>query len=58
MHGPTREQSCRHGRPQADVATRANRHLAGSTIQGDAWARDVPWLAVLLDAADPSGGCS
>ena len=51
VHGITREQLMRHGRPAREVAQALNAALAGQTVYSDAWGNDWPWLHQLHDEA-------
>lgn len=54
LHGISRAQLQRHGRPVDWVAAELNRRLAGQTVYCDAWAYDYPWIARLFDEAELS----
>lgn len=51
LHGLTREQLLRYGRPLADVAQNLNQLLSTQTVYSDAWGFDQTWLSLLFEYA-------
>jgi hypothetical protein len=52
LHGLTREQLIRYGKPVGEVASLLNEHLGGCSVYCDNWAHDFSWLARLYDQAE------
>jgi len=51
LHGISREQLQRYGRPVTEVAASLNDWLRDQQVYSDAWGNDSSWLALLFDAA-------
>jgi len=51
LHGLTREQLVKFGRPVCEVARSLNQLLETQTVYSDAWVYDQSWLSRLFDAA-------
>lgn len=51
MHGLTRDQLLRFGKPVKEVAYSLNQLLAEQVVYSDAWGYDQSWLALLFDCA-------
>jgi len=51
VHGISREQLQREGRPIVEVAALLNARLAGNRVFSDAWSFDTSWVGRLFDAA-------
>jgi len=51
VHGISREQLRREGRPIVEVAALLNARLAGNRAFSDAWSFDTSWVGRLFDAA-------
>ena len=51
LHGISREQLQRYGRPATEVAACLNDWLRDQRVYSDAWGNDSSWLALLFDAA-------
>ena len=51
LHGISRAQLLRHGRPAREVARQLNGELRGEILYSDAWGSDLSWLSLLFDAA-------
>lgn len=51
VHGISREQLLREGRPIVEVAAVLNARLAGNRVFSDAWSFDTSWVGRLFDAA-------
>jgi len=51
VHGISREQLLREGRPIFEVAAMLNARLAGNRVFSDAWSFDTSWVGRLFDAA-------
>jgi len=52
LHGLTREQLLKFGRPVQEVARSLNKLLENQTVFSDAWGYDQSWLSLLFDVAD------
>ena len=50
VHGISRQELLKHGRPAVWVAEKLNELLRGMTIYCDAWVLDKPWLDRLFDS--------
>jgi len=51
LHGLTRDQLVKFGRPVREVAQSLNRLLEAQTVYSDAWSYDHGWISRLFDAA-------
>lgn len=51
VHGISREQLLREGRPIVEVAALLNARLAGNRVFSDAWSFDTSWVGRLFDTA-------
>lgn len=51
IHGIARHRLLALGRPAEEVARALNQALGGRLVYSDAWGNDMPWLAMLFDAA-------
>jgi hypothetical protein len=51
VHGLSRREIERNGRPPALVARILNRDLYGCAVYSDGWAHDSSWLSLLFDEA-------
>lgn len=51
VHGISREQLLREGRPIVEVAALLNARLAGNRVFSDAWSFDTSWVGRLFDVA-------
>lgn len=52
VHGISREQLEREGKPLQEVASELNSLLAGKTVFSDGWGVDRTWLALLFHEAE------
>ena len=52
LHGLTREQLFKFGRPVAEVAHTLNQLLGTQTVYSDAWGFDQTWMSWLYECAD------
>jgi len=52
VHGISRQEICKHGKPVAEVAHSLNRCLDGKTVYSDCWVLDHPWMIRLFQVAN------
>jgi len=52
LHGISRIQAERHGRPVEAICERLTQDLRGEVVYTDAWAQDWAWINLLYDSCD------
>jgi hypothetical protein len=52
VHGITREQLFKKGKPPHEVAEKLNQLLRGTKIYTDAWSYDISWIGKLYDLTE------
>lgn len=60
LHGLSRDDLARDGKPAAEVCRELNKFCAGQTVYSDCWVIDTPWLTKLfaVSGVQPTFRCS